>query len=205
MSADELKRDRDFYADVSRITLKGLAEITADFQQFYSELTSKLQPALVDMTREELPEASDQLEAIVETTEKAATRIMDMLEEMQEEQDAAYAALKKMTEYKRMARDKRDGVENALSAVDSSRDKIMHIFEELSFQDLTGQRIKRIVSLVKAVESKVKNILEALGEKVPEDAEKRPRPAKEPGELQGPQRDGEGLDQSSIDDLLSAL
>jgi chemotaxis protein CheZ len=158
------------------------------------------------MTKRELPEASDQLNAVVETTEAVATRIMDALEDMQDGHQQITHALGMMRQYKRMAADKKEALDRAGEASALCQVKIMNIIEEMSFQDLTGQRIKRIVTLVQSVEKKVKKILSTLDQKIPESS--KPEPAKtqttEP-ELKGPQREGEGLDQSAIDELLASL
>ena len=49
-----------------------------------------------------------------------------------------------------MSEDNRVVLDGAVGASDSCTQGIMTIFEELSFQDLTGQRIKKIVALVQA-------------------------------------------------------
>jgi chemotaxis protein CheZ len=199
------KRDKTFYQDVSRITLEGLSEITHDFEEFYKELANRFQPGLQDAADQELPEASDQLNAIVETTESATTKIMDTLEEMQDEQENARRILAELVADKRMSPSKRNALAQAVLALDSNQNRIMTIFEELSFQDLTGQRIKRIVTLVKSVEEKVHGILDTLGKKVPAGSASKPNQTQGQPELKGPQKPGEGLDQSAIDDLLANL
>jgi chemotaxis protein CheZ len=202
-------RDIHFFQDVTRITLEGLAGIAADFSTFYQELSSRFQPALENMAQRDLPEASDQLNAIVEATERATTRIMDILEEMQTHQDGLRILLARL---KNPDLDAATGLELAAEAdqrVETCQTQVMTIFEELSFQDLTGQRIKRIVGLVQAIEGKVKDILTTLGRKVPVEAgpeEPRPTGEEQAGvELKGPQRPGSGMDQTSVDDLINGL
>ena len=129
------KHDKSFYQDVSRITLEGLAQITHEFQDFYQELTNKFQSGLQNAADQELPEASDQLNAIVETTESATTSIMDTLEEMQDEQEKVRRVLSELAADKRMAQSKRNALEQAILSLDSNQNRIMTIFEELSFQD----------------------------------------------------------------------
>ena len=206
MTEKKTDRESGFYQDISRITLLGLSDITKDFEEFYKEMTARFQPALNDLTQQELPEASDQLNAVVETTEAAATRIMDALEEIQDEHERINKALNMMREYKRMAADKREALDRADEATALCQAKLMTILEEMSFQDLTGQRIKRIVTLVQSVEEKVKKILATLDQKIPESSKAGPGQAeKAEPELKGPQREGQGLDQSAIDDLLAGL
>lgn len=208
MNKKKPAKNEGFYQDVSRITLAGLSEIAADFQEFYEELAAKFHPALQDAADQELPEASDQLNAVIESTETATTMIMDALEEIQLEQAKIREALVKVNETKNLAKYKKNMIDEAAISVAGSEDKIMKIFEALSFQDLTGQRIKKIVTLVQSVEVKIHNILGALSEKAPEREEKPEvivEDGKEEDELKGPQREGQGMDQSAIDALLADL
>jgi len=86
-------------------------------------------------------------------------------------------------------------------------------FVQMSFQDLTGQRIKRIMTLVRQMEKKLKGMIIAFGIKLTEH-EKNPDITKEELQkaveekviqLSGPQKSGDGLDQGDIDDLLVSL
>lgn len=86
-------------------------------------------------------------------------------------------------------------------------------FVQMSFQDLTGQRIKHIINLVRQMEEKVKGMVISFGIKLSE-REKNPDISKEDLhraveekviELTGPQKKGQGLDQTGIDELLANL
>ena len=86
-------------------------------------------------------------------------------------------------------------------------------FTQMSFQDLTGQRIKRIIKLVSEMEERIKGMVISFGIKLGE-REKNPHISRDElqkavdekvEELTGPQRQGQGLDQSGIDDLLANL
>ena len=206
MKTNELENKTSLYRDVSRITLEGLAKITREFEAFYQELSAKFQPALEGMAQKELPEASDQLNAIVEATENAASKIMDVLEDMQSDQEKIKTALNIIKDVQNLSDDNQVVLDGAAGASDNCMQGIMTIFEELSFQDLTGQRIKKIVALVQAVEGKVKEILNSLGDTLPAadnisgEMEKDEDPL-----LKGPQKKGEGMDQSAIDSLLANL
>ena len=192
------------YQDVSRITLKGLADITSDFQEFYQQLTVRFQPTLEGMAQEELPEASDQLSAIIEATESAATGIMDELESMQVEYGEVASELSQLMDTD-LPSEHRATLQLALDKFSVGQGRIMTIFEQLSFQDLTGQRIKQIVKLVQSVEGKVQVMLGALGDQVQPKQSASEKGDSEKGMLQGPRRPGEAMDQSTIDALLADL
>lgn len=83
----------------------------------------------------------------------------------------------------------------------------------MSFQDLTGQRIKRIMNVIGQMEEKVKDMVISSGVELTE-KEKNPGISNDElqrvvdektSELAGPQREGQGLDQGGIDDLLAGL
>ena len=83
----------------------------------------------------------------------------------------------------------------------------------LSFQDLVGQRIQRIIRLVKSMEVRIEDLIISFGIKIQRHRENPDRSFEDlrkdvedyKSELMGPQNDGDGLDQNQIDDLLATL
>ena len=198
------------YRDVSRITLEGLAEIHAGFAEFYRDLSARYTSSLQNMAQQDLPEASEQLDAIITSTEQATTNIMDILEEMQVENDNNLGTVNKLIDSCDLDDQVKKPLQDLSSMMASNQQSIMKIFEELSFQDLTGQRIKRIVTLVKSVEGTVQGILKEVGNKIyhedgPPAAAVTEDKTDGAMDLKGPQKEGQGMDQASIDQLLAEL
>jgi chemotaxis regulatin CheY-phosphate phosphatase CheZ len=89
----------------------------------------------------------------------------------------------------------------------------LSMVEPLSFQDLVGQRIQRIIKLVKSMEVKIEDLIISFGIKMRRYREDPTRSFEDlrmeveefKVELKGPQREGEGLDQAAIDELLGTL
>jgi hypothetical protein len=89
----------------------------------------------------------------------------------------------------------------------------LKMMEPLSFQDLVGQRIQRIVRLVKSMELRIEDLIISFGIKIQKHKEDPSRTYEDlsrevehyKSELKGPQTQGEGLDQDGIDDLLASL
>ncbi|MCF8061979.1 MAG: protein phosphatase CheZ [Deltaproteobacteria bacterium] len=89
----------------------------------------------------------------------------------------------------------------------------LKMMEPLSFQDLVGQRIQRIVRLVKSMELRIEDLIISFGIKIQRHKEDPSRTYEDlarevehyKSELMGPQTQGEGLDQEGIDDLLASL
>jgi chemotaxis protein CheZ len=73
------------------------------------------------------------------------------------------------------------------------------IYEACSFQDITGQRIKKVVGTLKAIEQKVGEILKVFGQG--QEIEDAVIP--EASLTNGPQLPGKAMDQSDIDKLLA--
>lgn len=155
--------------------------------EFISMMRSELGTLQIgELSAERLPQAGRELDAIVKSTEHATHIIMECTEAV-------------------LAADETDPV--AYKAfVD---DKMMAIFEACSFQDLTGQRVSKVVETLAWIERRVERFCKALPSKdiqplVDHFDEKEAAREKRKKELilNGPAMDGEGIDQAMIDDLL---
>lgn len=130
-----------------------------------------------------LPQASDELDAIVGATEQATGTIMDSCEEIEE-----LAA----------------GLDASVS--EKLVDAVTKIYEACSFQDITGQRVSKVVKALKEVEEKVERILNAFGDGYKElvEPETAPKELTEDDLLNGPQLEGEAKNQDEIDRLFDS-
>jgi len=207
--------------------VKDLALLIIDFRR---DLKSKIHPEITDIAIKYIPQATDQLVDIIDATEKAANKIMDNLDSMQEDIERMEKILSSLKEGKVMVPEgKNDMVEIRIDGqtiktisplidyIESSRKKYMSLisdsFVQMSFQDLTGQRIKRTMNLVSQMEEKIKTMVISFGiklteiEKNPDISKKELQRAVEEKviELTGPQKEGQGLDQSGIDELLANI
>ncbi len=218
-----------FFRNLSTEMSGGVKELALVLIDFRRNFKSKIHPNITDIATKYIPEASDQLEGIIETTESAANKVMDNLENMERN----IVGIKKMFDslrkgaaapgQERGAREvKIDGktvkdITPIIEYMDSSTKEYMSLisdsFTQMSFQDLTGQRIRRIITLVSEIEEKIKSMVISFGIKLNEKG-KNPDISQDElqrvvdekvEELSGPQRQGEGLDQAGIDDLLASL
>ncbi len=137
-----------------------------------------------EINNKHIPTATDELDAVVGATEEATGSIMDACDAIS---DVA-ANL--------------DG-----EAQEQITDHITKIYEACSFQDITGQRITKVVKALQHIESKVGEILNALGDEV--GAVSRTETVEEEKSedeklLNGPALpDSGGIDQDEIDRLLA--
>jgi chemotaxis protein CheZ len=126
--------------------------------------------------------SGQELEAVVQATEAAANTILEAAEAIQEWLE------------------KGSGSPDALPAI---TERVNAIFEACSFQDLTGQRIRRAIRDLQQVESILEDIL-------PENAQPGPNASRPKVELKGvvqtvadPKMAGPDLAQDEIDRLLN--
>ena len=111
----------------------------------------------------ELPAASDALAEVTKTTETAAHNMIDLVEQIMAQDEAATEALSKVE-----AVVKAVGDESALEAVkkveslsNDRTDLLIRMMTELSFQDLTCQTINRIATTILEVERRVLALVDA--------------------------------------------
>ncbi|MFV2092343.1 MAG: protein phosphatase CheZ [Hyphomicrobiales bacterium] len=156
-------------------------QIAASITQARDEI-GRLQPS--DITTDHIPGAGRELEAIVEATEDATNTIMDAAEKLLEMET------KDLDTYK--------------TAVEG---EVMRIFEACSFQDITGQRVSKVVEALQDIDERVSRISAAFGAATApadkSDRENARDTRKRDLILNGPAMAGEGVDQSDIDKLLT--
>jgi chemotaxis protein CheZ len=133
---------------------------------------------------------AEQLDAIVEATEGATETILGAVEEIGQ-----------MTERLRA----RVADKQATQLVERIDERVNAIFEACTFQDITGQRVTKIVRSVKFVDERV-NAMAALwgADTLAEAAPPEPAADEDEGAtpLQGPALKGEGVTQADIDKLF---
>lgn len=185
--------------DISATDLRLYKEVSdlARFIQNAKDELAALQPA--EIRDQHIPNATDELDAVVGATEKATFAIFD-------------------------ACDLISGIAGKVEPEHAAAltDQVTKIFEACNFQDVTGQRISKVVRTLKHIESKVDMILVAFGEEVrqnhapvaaalhvgepaPNFATDRPADDPEAHLLHGPQKSGAAMDQDEIDRLLASF
>jgi chemotaxis protein CheZ len=130
----------------------------------------------------------EQLDAIVQATEAATNLIMEMVEKNQE---AVNTLKETVTEPEQVA------------LLDQIIDNGNAVFEACSFQDITGQRVSKIVKSVTYVEQRVNTLVEVWGRDALDSVEvvAEEKTADE-AMLSGPQLKGQGISQDEIDKLF---
>ena len=131
----------------------------------------------------------DQLDAIVKATEEATNTIMEAMESNEE-------AIGKLRE--------KISDPDQVALLDQIAANGNEVFNACSFQDITGQRVNKVVKSITYVEERVNALVNLWGKEqlaeveVPVDREKTP----DEQFLTGPQLAGNGLSQDDIDNLF---
>jgi chemotaxis protein CheZ len=154
------------------------------------------------LTDKEIPDASSQLDVIVSMTEQATGRIMDECERVQSIHNNIRDRLLAMDPP--LDPDAMAGVDDAITDAETS---VTHIYEACNFQDITGQRIQKVVKCLQEIERQVLRMVVVFGlshnESLDEETKKELKVEAEL--LTGPALPGQGLEQDDIDDILETL
>lgn len=209
--------ESEFYRRISGDMRNGLKKIYKEISNASSATGGVQEPLTTDRARADklFHEASSQLSAVLTQTEQATESIMEVLERHMDTQAEAATILADI-----QAGADTDKLQRLAEINAQLGDDINTIMVTLSFQDLTGQRIKRAVTALKEIESTVVEMYLSTGlliqayEETPErgldvieqEAKQKVSALKSDSvldsSLKGP---GGGTSQSQIDDLLAQL
>lgn len=138
-----------------------------------------LQP--MDLETARIPRAGMELDAIVQQTEEATNTIMESAEAIMSADPADVASFQKTVQ-----------------------NNIMQIFEACSFQDITGQRISKVVQTLSYVEERIHELRNLLG--ITDDhilEATHTNSTDDSSLLHGPSLAGEGINQDEVDALMN--
>lgn len=198
--------ESEFYRRLSEDMREGLQSIYKEISTATKNDSNGAEVTTQAATNELFSEASKQLDEVRVTLEEATGKIMDILELQMVLRHKASSHLEDLS--KRHSDDK--DVQALMSLEDRLNNNLTDIMTHLSFQDLTGQRIKRIIKALQRIESTVLDlylstglIIKAREENPEEDFEALEAKSKQKvSELKGPTRDAS---QNDVDDLLAQL
>jgi chemotaxis protein CheZ len=173
---------------------------------------------MIAQTVEALPDAKDRLAYIANLTEQAACKVLNatdianpLIESLESDAqglaqrwDSVYANQMGVDDFKQLASDTRAFLKTQLpQQTGGAKAQLMEIMMAQDFQDLTGQVIKKVVTLAHELETQ---LMGALIEVMP--GERRTESVN--SLLNGPVINAEGrgdvvVDQQQVDDLLGSL
>ncbi len=167
--------------DLTRVETSLLSEV-AELGRTIAAARAEIAALQVDdITASHIPLATDELDAIVAHTAAATDSILEVCETL----DAMGATLDS-------------------AGSQTLQDATTRIYEACSFQDITGQRITKVVAALKAIDAKVNHIITTFEQPGAASVATRPVPPSE-ALLNGPQLPASAMDQSDIDKLMASF
>jgi chemotaxis protein CheZ len=168
----------------------------------------------------QIVDAQDRLEYVASLTEQAANKVLNTLDEGMPAQDLLskkahamssrwadlFAGKLSIDEFKALAGDSQQFAQLVADGTEAEKARLLDIMMAQDFQDITGQLIKKVVTITKTVESELAQLLR---DHAPPEAKERlaahHKAAVEPEMMSGPSVPSVALDQGNVDDLLADL
>ena len=207
--------------------LKEIGTLTRDLHDSLKHFN--IDQRMTEIARAEIPDARDRLKYVIDKTELAANKTMDAVEYCLPIADNLHECLQQvrpqwnelmhgrieLSDFKALCH----RIDELLVQVEGDstelRGQLTEILMAQDFQDLTGQIIRRVITLVNEVEDRLVEILTVFSDNKPEEqTQVLPEPSdkkiKQSSEAEGPildpeQREDAVSSQDEVDDLLSSL
>lgn len=202
-------RESDLFQQIGKLT-RELHEALNNF---------KIDTRLIDLTHKDMPDTRERLNYVIQTTEEAAHKTLGYIDNtlpLANELKQTAAKLsdswqrfrnREMSpaEFRELSRE----IEAYLPGVNTSADAIHDNLSEMTlaqgFQDLTGQVLRQVISLVEEVETNLVKLVKVAGQPQQVDSQ-----AMDPLKAEGPQINTKNKpnvvnNQDEVDDLLSSL
>jgi len=211
LSAMSVDRERGLFKEVGHLT-----------RQLHDNLSSfALDEQLIDLTGKEIPDAKERLNYVIEMTDDAAHKTLNAIDEilpvtteMQQKSELLSKNWKRflsrelsLGEFKDMSGEISQFLEYSCVNMKVLNEKTNEIVLAQGYQDLTGQIIRKVITLVQSVEDSLVDLVRISGS--PEEGDSSSKKA-EKGVLEGPVVPGVVVEgsvnsQDEVDDLLSSL
>jgi len=139
-------------ADTYRLQFREVQKLKSELDLIHAAINrTKQEIATLHVTGFQGPEmarVTNELDAVVSGTERATQNILKAAEDIDQSANALAAAVK--SDYEK-------------GMTSDIQDHVIKIFEACNFQDLTGQRITKVVSTLKFIETHIIRMMEIWG------------------------------------------
>ncbi len=204
--------DEDLFIEIGKLTRK-LHQALATFH---------LDSRITDIAASEIPNAKDRLNYVIERTEEAANKTMDKVEhcggladviakdsqDLLHEWKKLYRRELNPGEFRQLCKRIESHLEKNKDTADELNSELSGVLLAQDYQDLTGQVIRQVITLVHDVEESMVNVIKMFGNMDRYQAAKS-KDVVNKG-VEGPiiskeKRDDVVSGQDEVDDLLSSL
>ncbi|KOO02096.1 protein phosphatase CheZ [Vibrio nereis] len=211
---------KDLYERTSTPVLQEIGELTRDLHEAINQFSTDAR--MSEIANDEIPDARDRLQYVIDKTEVAANKTMDAVDRCMPIADNLHEGLLQvrpqwnelmhgridLAEFKALCH----RIDDLLGQVEGNsselRGQLTEILMAQDFQDLTGQIIRRVITLVNEVEGRLVEILTAFGNgQLENSTDNKKKASSDPeGPILNPrERDDAVSSQDEVDDLLSSL
>lgn len=211
---------KDIYEQATTPVFQEIGELTRDLHEAINQFSTDAR--MSEIANDEIPYARDRLQYVIDKTEVAANKTMDAVDRCMPIADNLHEGLLQVRpQWNELMRGRIDiaefkalchRIDDLLGQVEGNsselRGQLTEILMAQDFQDLTGQIIRRVITLVNEVEGRLVEILTAFGNEQSEnstDNKKKASTAPEGPILNPRERDDAVSSQDEVDDLLSSL
>lgn len=193
----------DLKSDQSPNGLYGaLGKIAKDLNRILTK--QEIVESHIKTASEDLPILSDQLSDVNRFTEEATHKILEYTEKVLDNHGVLNAGLREIQKVLREKPLDEDGMENRLKEmivlVDENNKVLMDILTGLSFQDLAGQRMKRMDVILQDLQARIMKLVVTYGMQKRKGETKRSVKRKLLSELES--STGVKLAQGEVNDIL---
>jgi len=211
---------RSIYEGATNPMLQEIGTLTRDLHDSLTQFN--LDDRMSEIANDEIPDARDRLQYVIDKTEVAANKTMDAVDRCLPIADNLHECLLQvrpqwnelmhgrieLAQFKALCH----RIDGLLVQVEGDstelRGQLTEILMAQDFQDLTGQIISKVITLVNEVEGRLVEILTAFGASQTEQtADKDKKASIEPeGPILNPEERTDAVaSQDEVDDLLSSL
>ncbi|MEW6354372.1 MAG: protein phosphatase CheZ, partial [Pseudomonadota bacterium] len=227
VEADNETRVNELLDDIARMREASLfQELGKMTRELHESLNGfRFDARITDLAEHDIPDAKERLNYVITMTSQAAHRTLTAVEEtipLSEQLERRAGELKgkwqrllrkemNKQEFKELSRE----VSEFLPLVEEKSNKIHSNLSDVliaqDYQDITGQIIQRVISLVQDVEDNLVNLIRISGQKMqPATTLNGASKSDSASKLEGPQINSQGradvvAGQDAVDDLLSSL
>lgn len=206
-------RESELFSEIGKLT-RELHDALHNF---------KLDSRMADLAAQDIPDAKDRLEYVLKMTNDAANKTMDAADSSSEVCNTISAKAQHLQvvwdkvnkneitgkEFKSFFVDLGDFLQQITSGTTNVSESMTEIVMAQGFQDLTGQVIQRIISLVQDVEESLVHTIKMFGQmndyQQAVDNDKNPEKGVEGPAIDADNREDVVANQDEVDDLLSSL
>ena len=161
-----------------------VGKVTRRIHDSIKSFKEAIDPKLKGMATTDMPQAVDRLQYVIDKTEEAANKTMAFVEKYILTMDELSAHIREIKE-----------PEETVSYLKNFRnrleDDLTEVLTTQSFQDLTGQALKKVISLVGDVETELMALITSFGVKIEQSSCLLPA--------------AETVNQEAVDDMLTEL